>query len=205
MALSLWFVPRQSSPFTKTAQELISDTIPNIFLSPSEQRQSFPPHVTITPDVAPTQDPQKWLDALDTSAYRAEHNEIILELQEVQAEDPFFRKCNIALSENANLRAFAAECRRAAGLEPLGEAYRPHLSLFYGDVGTDVVRGKLALVEMKVGFAIGDLFACCGGVLSLGGELWLVDTSGPVHAWKEAVVARREAPWAMWRASKMLA
>lgn len=205
MSLSLWFLPKQTSPFVKTAQELISETIPNIFLSPSQQIQEFPPHVTITSKISLDKDPQEWLDSLDCSAYKAEKNEVILELLELQTEDPFFRKCNIALSENANLRDFAEKCRAAAGLEPAGSDYRPHFSLFYGDVETKAVQAKLPLIEMKVGFAIGDLFACCGGALCLGGEMVLVDTSKPITAWKESIVAKRETPWAMWRASKHLA
>lgn len=207
MTLSLWFLPRQTSAFTKTAQELISETIPQIFLSPSQQVQSFPPHVTITSGISLTSEksPQEWLDSLDCSAYKAEHNEVVLELLELEAEDPFFRKCNIALKEDANLRDFAAKCRGAAGMEDAGKEYRPHFSLFYGDVPTKDVQNKLPLIEMKVGFAIGDLFACCGGALCLGGEMVLVDTSKPITAWKEAIVAKRETPWALWRVSKQLA
>ncbi|CZT24401.1 uncharacterized protein RCC_10126 [Ramularia collo-cygni] len=209
MSLALWFLPRQSSPFTKTAQELISETIPNIFLSPTQQIQEFPPHVTITSGITlpdSQQTPQDWLDALDCSPYAAEKNEIILELQTLQTEDPFFRKCNIALTENSNLHTFAEKCRVAAGLKPREKGeYRPHFSLFYGDVATKDVEAKLPLIEMKVGFAIGDLFACCGGALCLGGEMVLVDTSRPITAWCEAVVAKREVPFVMWRASKHLA
>lgn len=205
MTLSLWFLPRQTSPFTKTAQELIAE-IGQIFLSASEV-QSFPPHVTITSGITlpDGKSPQEWIDALDCSAYQAERNEVILELLELQAEDPFFRKCNIALKEDANLREFATKCRQAAGLEDLGKEYRPHFSLFYGEVPTKDVQNKLPLIEMKVGFGIGDLFACCGGALCLGGEMVLVDTSKPITEWKDAIVAKRETPWAMWRASKQLA
>lgn len=62
--------------------------------------------------------------------------------------------------------------------------------------------GKVPLIEMKIGFAFGDIFACCGGALCLGSWIVLVDTSKPVKEWK--TVAKRETPWAVWRATRAL-
>ncbi len=54
----------------------------------------------------------------------------------------------------------------------------------------------------KIGFAIGDIFACCGGTLCMGGYLVLVDTNKPIKEWQP--VAKREVPWVMWRATHNL-
>jgi hypothetical protein len=209
MPLSLWFIVRDGNPFEKTAQELISSTVPNLLLS-ADQIRPFPPHITIVSGITlpSDQSPQEWLDSIDTSAYAPQQNEVLLELDELQAEDPEFRKCNIALKENANLRTFAATCRKAAGFDDAEtwakNEYRPHFSLLYADIPTKEVQNRLALIEMKVGFAIGDLFACCGGALCLGGSMVLVDTDKPVVEWKDSVVAKRESPFTMWRVTKNL-
>ena len=206
MPLSLWFVLRKGNPFEKTAQELISETVPNIFLSP-DQIQSFPPHVTITSgiELPEGKSPQEWLDSIDCAGYRSQHNEVKLELDEVQAEDPFFRKMNIALKDDANLHKFAATCREAAGLPAFksGE-YRPHFSLLYADIPTKDIKNKQALIEMKLGFAIGDLFACCGGALCIGGSMVLVDTDKPIKEWKDSYVAERETEFCQWRMTRNL-
>lgn len=223
MPLSLWFILQKGNSFEKTAQELISQTIPNIFFTPDQLQQNnhhtFPPHVTITSGISFPSDgsgptPQEWLDSLDCSAYQSQHNEIKLELDTVQAEEPFFRKCNIALKEDSNLMEFATICRRHASspttTSPSStseeeEKYRPHLSLLYADLPTSTITSKLPLIEMKVGFAIGDLFACCGGALCIGGRMVLVDTgSKPIGEWKDAVVAERETPFVQWRITRNL-
>lgn len=134
---------------------------------------------------------------------------MVLELDRIEAEDPFFRKMNIALNADGNLTKLATLCRRE-GVEQSEEKaqawakdeYRPHLSLLYADLPTQDVKAKVPLIEMKIGFAIGDLFACCGGTLCMGGHMVLVDTSKPVDQWKP--IAKRETPWVMWRASRNL-
>ncbi|EMC99769.1 hypothetical protein BAUCODRAFT_43864, partial [Baudoinia panamericana UAMH 10762] len=165
---SLWLVPHASSPFTKTAQELISETVPRIFVSDDSQINHFPPHVTVTSDIDATKvfgdkSPQAWLDSLQLPDFKAEHNEVVIELEELHAEEPFFRKCNIATKANANLTKLATVCRKDAvlgGDEAKAQAwarseYRPHFSLFYGDIPTQQVKSKLPLIEIKLGFAIG--------------------------------------------------
>lgn len=222
MPLSLWFILQKGNSFEKTAQELISQTIPNIFFTPDQLQQNnhhtFPPHVTITSGISFPSDgsgptPQEWLDSLDCTAYQSQHNEIKLELDTVQAEDAFFRKCNIALKEDSNLMEFATLCRRHASTTTSSpttttseeEKYRPHLSLLYADLPTSTITSKLPLIEMKVGFAIGDLFACCGGALCIGGRMVLVDTgSKSIGEWKDAVVAERETPFVQWRITRNL-
>lgn len=212
--LSLWLIPHEGNPFTKTTQELISDTIPRNFVA-EKDINVFPPHITVTSDIDADKVPgdkssQEWLDSLPLPDFKAESNEVLLELDTVEAEDPFFRKMNLALRENANLRKLAASCRRDAVLDGddtkaqawAKDEYRPHLSLFYGDTPTGDVKKKIPLVEMKIGFAFGDLFACCGGALCLGGHLALVDTTKPIKEW--TVLAKRETPWAMWRGTRNL-
>lgn len=208
--LSLWLVPKETSPFTKTAQELISETVPRNFVADNDI-QHFPPHVTVTGELDADKafggkSPQEWLDGLDFSSYQPEKNEVLLELDTVEAEESFFRKMNIALKDNANLRKVSGQCRKEAGLDEAWSKneYRPHLSLFYGDIPTQQVKSKVPLIEMKIGFAFGDLFACCGGALCLGGYMVVVDTRKPIQEWHEAIVAKRETPWAMWRATRNL-
>ena len=213
MILSLWLVPHEGNPFTKTVQELISDTVPRNFLT-SEETHSFAPHVTVISDIDSEtalggKSPQEWLDSLQFPNFNAQSNEVVLELDTVEAEDDFYRKMNIALKNNTNLRELAALCRQKGVLESEEKAhawsqneFRPYLGLLYADVPTQDVARKVPLIEMKIGFAIGDIFACCGGTLCMGGELVLVDTSRPVDQWK--TIANRETPWAMWKATKNL-
>ena len=151
--ISLWLVPDEKSPFTKTAQELISDTVPRNFVSQDEINH-FPPHVTVTGELDADKafggkSPQEWLDSIDFSAYKAWQKEVVLELDTVEAEDPFFRKMNIALKENDDVRQVSAVSRRAAGLDEAWSKneYRPHLSLFYGDVPTQQVKAKTIQLE----------------------------------------------------------
>lgn len=205
--ISLWLIPHDDKPFVKTVQELISETIPRQF---DAKTHSFAPHVTVTSDISEEalegKFPQEWLDSLpfDELKLKNEHNEVLIELDTVEAEDPFFRKMNIACKENENLRKLCALCRRESGLSEdfAAKEYRPHLSLLYADIPTKDVKAKIPLIEMKIGFAFGDLFACCGGALCLGGSMVLVDTRKDIEEW--SVIARRETPWAMWRATRGL-
>jgi 2',3'-cyclic-nucleotide 3'-phosphodiesterase len=164
MGWSLWLIPLENSPFTRTARELIDDTVPRNFQTP-EKIQRFDPHVTITSDIdfekiANGKSPKEWLDQLELPNFRAEHDEVLLELDTVEAEDPFFRKMNVALKDNDNLKKLAAVCREKGVGVNQGKAqewaqkeYRPHMSLFYGDVPTQDVKSKVPLIEMKIGFA----------------------------------------------------
>lgn len=190
-------------------QELINDEVPKQFVD-KDKIQRFQPHVTVTQEVdIGSKSPQEWLDGLKFPDFQAEKNEVILLLDHIQAEDPFFRKMNIALEEDANLRKLAATLRaQATGASEQDaekwakDEYRPHMSLLYADVPTKDVSNKIALIEMKAQFALGDIFACCGGSLCMGGHLALVDTSKKVDEWK--VEAKRETPWAIWRATRNL-
>lgn len=156
--LSLWLIPDDNNPFTKTAQELISDTVPRQFTL--SKQHDFQPHVTVTPDIDSetlnNKTPQEWLNDLPLPEFKKEHNEVKLELDHLEAEDPFFRKLNIAVEQNSNLTLLVTACRKAAGLEEFKEGeYRPHLSLLYADTPTGEVKNKVPLIEMKIGFAFG--------------------------------------------------
>ena len=93
--LSLWLVPHDDKPFTKTVQELISESIPRQF---DAKTHNFAPHVTVTSDISEEalegKSPQEWLDslAIDELKLKNEHNEVLLELNTIEAEDPFFRE-----------------------------------------------------------------------------------------------------------------
>lgn len=217
MPASLWLVPRDGNPFTKTMQELISDTVPGNFVTALDGKKiQFSPHVTVTSEIDPaaTYDktsPQEWLDGLQLPEFKKEHDEVILELDEIEAGEPFFKKLTIRLNKDKNLWKLATQCRRDAVLDGSEEKaqkwadndYLPHLSLMYADMSKKDVQNKVPLVEMQLAYAIGDLFACCGGTLCIGGYLVLVDTSSErVDQWK--IIAKRETPWAMWRMTRNL-
>lgn len=207
MPQSLWLVPHDGNPFTKTVQELISDTVPRNFVSPQDIK-SFQPHVVLISDIDGEND-QAWLDKLDLPPFKKEHDEVLLELDTVEADDEPDRKMNISVKDNANLTKLAASCKAQATSQDAEKAqawaqhdYHPCLSLLHADVPTRDVKGKVPLIEMKIGFAFGDLFACCGGMLCGGGHLALVDTSKSIDQAK--IVAKRETPWAVWRATRNL-
>jgi hypothetical protein len=193
MSMSLWLVPREGNPFTKAVQELISDEVPKQF---DQGKQTVGPHVTLTSDVdTGGKSPQEWLDNITFPDFKAEHNEVVLELDTVEADDDFYRKMNISVKDNDNLKKLAKACN-------VSTDFHPCLTLLFADLPTRDVANKIALIEMKIGFAIGDIFACCGGTLCMGGHLVLVDTSKPMDQWK--AVAKRETPWVMWRATRNL-
>jgi len=206
MSYSLWLVPHEGNPFTRSFQELISDTIPRNF--DEKNTHVISPHVPITSDVdIGSKSPQEWLDSLSFPDFKKEHNEVVVTLDAVEADDAPERKMNISIKDDANLQQFAAVCRKegVAGGDAEQWAkkdFRPCFGLLHADVPTDEVRRKVPLIEMKIGFSIGDIFACCGGTLCMGGFLVLVDTSKPVDEWKQ--VAKVETPWVMWRATHNL-
>ncbi|KAK5168399.1 uncharacterized protein LTR77_006969 [Saxophila tyrrhenica] len=211
MPMSLWLIPHSGNPFTKAFQELISDTIPRNF---SQKSHIVSPHVELTSDIdlekaASGKSPQEWLDGLQLPDFKAEFNEVVVTLDEVEADDAVERKMSISVKEDGNLQGLAAVCRRDGTSASEEEAqawakkeFKPYFGLLHADVPTDEVKKKIPLVEMKIGFAIGDIFACCGGTLCMGGYLVLVDMSKPVDEWE--TVAKRETPWVMWRATHNL-
>jgi hypothetical protein len=168
------------------------------------------PHVPLTSDVdLGGKSSQEWLDSIKLPDFKAEHNEVVVELDTVEADDDFYRKMNISVKDNDNLKKLAAVCRRDGVSKDEEKAqawarndFHPCLTLLFADLPTRNVANKIALIEMKIGFAIGDIFACCGGTLCMGGHLVLVDTSKPMDQWK--AIAKRETPWVMWRATRNL-
>ena len=95
------------------------------------------------------------------------------------------------------------------------ETYQPHVSLLYSsDLTRAEAQKRVGTVELQVGFAIGDLFACCGRQLAGGGSVVLVDTSvrednadeklkQDVEGWK--VLAERKVGWVVWMLDRNLA
>ena len=198
-------------------QELITETVPSNFRSALEgKRVVFAPHVTVTSEIDPSKtyskssSPQEWLDNLSLPTFVKEHDEVVLELDEIEASDAYFRKLTIRANTQKNLQKLVAACRAQAVLDndtAKAEAwaeneYNPHLSLMYADLSTKDVKNKVPLIEMQLAYAIGDLFACCGGVMCMGGYLVLVDTGKEVEEWE--VLAKRETPWVAWRMSRNL-
>ncbi|KAI1612606.1 2',3'-cyclic-nucleotide 3'-phosphodiesterase [Exophiala viscosa] len=212
MHSSLWLIPPSAdNPFNKSIQDLITNTLPSDF--PHAPKNNFIPHVTITSDVDPAKTyeskPQEWLDSLTLPEFKRESNEVIVELEELEAGEPFFKKVTLRAKKDDNLIKVAAACRRQGLSISEDEAsqwaekdYLPHLSLFYGDIPQDEVQKKIGLIELQLGFELGSLFDCCGGTLAMGGKLVLVDTGKSIEEWKP--IAERECPWVMWRMAKGL-
>jgi len=212
MHSSLWLIaPSDDHPFNKSLQDLIGNTLPSDF--PHAPKNNFIPHVTITSDVDPSKTygdaPQEWLDSLALPEFKREFNEVAIELEELEAGEPFFKKVTLRARKDGNLLKLASACRQHGLVVSQDEAqkwadddYLPHLSLFYGDVPKDEVQKKIGLIELQLGFELGSLFACCGGTLAMGAKLVVVDTSKPIDEWKP--IAERECPWVMWQMAKGL-
>lgn len=210
---SLWLIaPSEDHPFNKSLSELITSTLPSDFaLAP---KHPFIPHVTVTSDIDPAQtygssSPQAWLDGLSLPAFKKEHNEAVIELEELEAGEPFFKKVTLRARKDANLLELASKCReQAVGLsESEAKAwaerdYLPHLSLFYGDLPISDVRKRIPMIELQLGFELGSLFDCCGGTFAMGAKLVLVDTSKEIKDW--TVIAQRDCPWVIWRMARGL-
>ncbi|OQV11269.1 hypothetical protein CLAIMM_15130 [Cladophialophora immunda] len=210
---SLWLVARKDDePFNKSLKELIGSTLPSDF--PHAPKRNFIPHVTITSDIDPSKtygssSPQEWLDGLSLPEFKKESNEVNVELEQLEAGEPFFKKVTLRAAKNANLLKLAAACRQQGLVLSEGDAqgwaeheYLPHLSLFYGDIPQSEVQKKIGLIELQLGFEFGSLFDCCGGTLAMGAKLVLVDTSQSLEDWTP--LAERDCPWVMWKMAKGL-
>lgn len=210
---SLWLIcPSDGNAFNRSLKDLISTTLPSDF--PHAPKNNFIPHVTITSDIDPSRtygnsSPQEWLDSLTLPAFKKEKDEVVIELEELEAGEAFFKKVTLRARKDGNLLKLASACREQALALSQSDAqawaekeYLPHLSLFYGDVPRADVQKKISLIELQLGFEIGSLFDCCGGTLAMGAKLVLVDTSQEVKDW--TVIAERTCPWAIWTMAKGL-
>ncbi|KAJ9663167.1 hypothetical protein H2198_000928 [Neophaeococcomyces mojaviensis] len=215
MHSSLWLItPKDDHEFNKSLKELINSTLPSDFAR--FKCPSFIPHVTITSDIEPSKtygqasSPQQWLDNLALPAdFKKEFKEATVELEAVEAGEPFFKKVTLRAKKDENLVRLAAKCREAGVLVSEQEAqkwaeteYAPHLSLVYADVPKDEAQKKVPLIELQLGWEFGSLFDCCGGTLCMGAKLVLVDTSKPIEEW--VPIAERELPWVKWTMARSL-
>ncbi|KIW63161.1 hypothetical protein PV04_10029 [Phialophora macrospora] len=214
MLSSLWLIaPNDDHPFNKSLKDLIGGTLPSDF--PHTPKNNFIPHVTVTSEIDPAKtyerssSPQEWLDSLVLPEFQREKNEVVLELEQLEAGEPFFKKVTLRAKKDANLVKFASKCREQGLLLSESEAqkwaendYLPHLSLFYGDIPTSEVQKKIGLIELQLGFEFGSLFDCCGGTLAMGAKLVLVDTSKEIKDW--VPIAQRDCPWVIWTMSRGL-
>lgn len=213
---SLWLIaPKQDHPFNKSLLDLITSTIPSNFSQAKIPR--FTPHVTLTSDIDPSKtyssasSPQAWLDELniDDLGYRNQFSEVVIELEELEIGDAYFKKLNLRAKKESNLLKLAARCRAIGTGVDDGEAkkwaeseYEPHLSLMYADLSRADVQKRMGLMELQLGWEFGSLFDCCGGQLAQGAKIALVDTSKEVGDWK--IIAERDATWVVWRMARGL-
>jgi 2',3'-cyclic-nucleotide 3'-phosphodiesterase len=213
MPSSLWLIlPKEDHPFNKVLTELIVETLPSDF--PRVPKNTFIPHVTITSDIDPEKtyastSAQQWLDNLRLPDLKKEIDEATIELEAVEAGDPFFKKLTLRAKKDGNLVKLAAKCREqgvliseAEAQKWAGDEYLPHLSLMYADMPKDEVQKKVGLIEMQLGWSFGSLFDCCGGTLCMGAKLVLVDTSKAIDQWRP--IAEREVSWVRWTMARGL-
>lgn len=210
---SLWLIPPQDNhPFNKSLKSLISETIQSDFPRVPNDQLSFPPHVTLTSDIAPDaygSDPQSWLDNLSLPAeFKKERVEPDLNFETIETGSQFFKKLYLRARKDENLLKLAAATRRATGADTdtakkwAESEFMPHLSLLYADIAEADVKKKIGLVELQLGWEFGSLFDCCGGTLAMGARLVLVDTSNKIRDWK--VLASRDCPWVKWTMARGL-
>lgn len=212
---SLWLIaPKPDNPFNKSLTELITSTIPSNFSA--TKLPKFIPHVTLTSNIDPSvysssASPQEWLDNLpiDALGFKKEHNEAIVELEELEIGEPYFKKLTLRAKHETNLLSLAAKCREIGVGVSEGDAkkwaeneFEPHLSLMYADLGRADVQKRMGLMELQLGWEFGSLFDCCGGQLAQGAKIALVDTSKEVGEWE--VIAERDANWIVWRMARGL-
>lgn len=212
---SLWLIPASDdNPFNKCLQDLIGSTLPSNFTD--APKIPFTPHVTLTSDIDPSKtytqsSPKSWLDNLSLPGeFQKEKNEVVIELEALEADSAFFKKVTLRAAKPANLLHLASTLREQAIPELSGPdakawaetAFLPHLSLFYGDVPVSEVKKKIPLIELQLGFELGSLFDCCGGTLAMGARLVLVETSRDIKDW--TVIAERQLPWVMWKMARGL-
>lgn len=212
---SLWLIaPKPDHPFNKSLTELIDSTIPSNFTR--VKLPHFIPHVTLTSDIDPSKtysssSPQDWLNSIsiDDLGFKNQHKEVIVELEELEIGDPYFKKLTLRAKKEGNLLKLAAKCREIGLGVSEDEAtkwaeseFLPHLSLMYSDLSRADVQKRMGLMELQLGFEFGSLFDCCGGQLAQGAKIVLVDTSKEVGEWE--VIAEREATWVAWRMARGL-
>ena len=132
---------------------------------------AFAPHVTVLGRVAGSRDafvPRLARLARGTSAFT-------VALDGIGMEREYFRAL-YAHARAEELPALRARAEEAFGVAA-GEPYRPHVSLFYGDIAEPARAALAARLEPEVHlcFRAGRL------------ELW--DTAGPVLGWSRVAVA----------------
>lgn len=141
---SLWLLPPPSHSLHTTLTTLITHTLPSLL--PSESSAStlaptfFPPHMTLTSEIAPSlygTDPQRWLDGIPFPSGR----EVRVRFGGVASQDVFYRRCFVRVGvEGVRGVVAIARARGVSGEEEVGgrtgewlewwvESYGPHVSL----------------------------------------------------------------------------
>jgi hypothetical protein len=129
---SLWLVPPENSPLSKSISKLINKALPPIF--PEVLLPTFGPHVTLkgNPVLEPASDPQAWLDALQLSGL----DRLCVSAGELHVGNSAFNKLSQLCKKMPELWHLAATCRAAgtgAAYETerrwIEENWKPHVSL----------------------------------------------------------------------------
>ncbi|KAG8625994.1 hypothetical protein KVT40_006395 [Elsinoe batatas] len=136
---------------------------------------------------------------------------IEINLHELEAGDPFFRKLALnATLPSPGLSALATVLRAQGCYGNDVETakswekseYRPHLSLLYADVPKDEARRKIPGVLQDLVRAKAILKPSRDGTVSKGGSIVLVPTDREIGQWKP--IASRPLPEVVWKLNMLL-
>ncbi|KAF2222985.1 hypothetical protein BDZ85DRAFT_120158 [Elsinoe ampelina] len=136
---------------------------------------------------------------------------IEINLHELEAGDPFFRKLALnATLPSPGLSALATVLRAQGcygnDIETAKSweksEYRPHLSLLYADVPKDEARRKIPGVLQDLVRAKAILKPSRDGTVSKGGSIVLVPTDREIGQWKP--IASRPLPEVVWKLNMLL-
>lgn len=188
---SLWLVPPPSSDIDEILSTLITRTVPNRFPELGAAPPNFPPHLTLTSDIAPEvvgDNPQAWLDGLSISLTESPS----VNLQSLDIGQPFFKKLTLS-SKKAPLQELAVQARAAAvedgdegaAMEWFGEKYAPHVSLLYADIEIGESKRREVLDDLIQAGVRLETEGLLGGREREGHDGWDGGRMVLVETWKE--------------------
>ena len=197
---SLWLVPPSNSEIDEILSTLIAKTVPKRFPE-LDAPPNFPPHLTLTSDIAPefmSENPQEWLDGLPVSVIQPPS----VNLQSLDIGQQYFKKLTLS-SKKAPLQDLAVQARAAAvedgdevaATQWFGENYAPHVSLLYADVDIGETKRREVLDDLiQAGIRL-ETEGLLGGKEREGHNGWDGGRMVLVETWKElkdwAIVAER--------------
>lgn len=197
---SLWLIPPSKSDIHEILSTLIAKTVPARFPE-LDAPPNFPPHLTLTSDIAPEtvgENPQEWLDGLSISVSEPPS----VNLQSLDVSQQFFKKLTLS-SKKAPLQELAVQARAAAveggddvaAMQWFGENYAPHVSLLYADIDIGESRRREVLDDLIEAGVRLETEGLLGGREREGHDGWDGGQMVLVETWRElkdwTIVAER--------------